>query len=93
VSIPQGRLLVDNPNGQTVEIYGGVLAARFDVIDSRSADGEAPDGNDSIPIGFKDAVVQRKLRIVSSTTDATSRAVIQVNQNGAYAINSWEVTS
>jgi hypothetical protein len=37
--------------------------------------------------------VQRKFRIVS-TTDAgneTSTAVVQVNQNGAYAINSWEV--
>ena len=52
-----------------------------------------PAGPGTVDIGFLETVVQRKFRIVS-TTDAgheTSTAVVQVNQNGAFAINSWEV--
>ncbi|MGB7880366.1 MAG: hypothetical protein WBL31_16500, partial [Ilumatobacteraceae bacterium] len=76
-----------NPNGLAVKISGGVLAAQFDGSDARAA------GPQTVPIGFLETIVQRKFRIVS-TTDAgyeTSTAIVQVNQNGAYAINSWEV--
>ena len=87
VAIPQGRLLVNNPSGFDVTIAGGVLAAQFSVTDGRDS------GPQTVDIGFLESVVQRKFKIVSSLTGglAKSTAVVQVNQNGAYAINSWEV--
>jgi hypothetical protein len=87
VSVPQGRVSLANPNGLAVTISGGILAAQFDGVDGRAA------GPQTVDIGFLETIVQRKFRIIS-TTDAgheTSTAVVQVNQNGAYAINSWEV--
>jgi hypothetical protein len=87
VAIPQGRLKVDNPRGHSVSVAGGVLAAQFSVADGRGT------GPQTVPIGFLESVVQRKFRIVSTTSVGreTSTAVVQVNQNGAYAVNSWEV--
>ena len=87
VAVPQGRVAVDNPHGHDVRLAGGVLAARFDVADGRA------NGPQSVPVGFIEAIVQRKFRIVSSTPSGHERstAIVQVNQNGAYAINSWEV--
>ena len=87
VAIPQGVLRVDNPDGHPIAIYGGVLAARFDVVDGRA------DGPDSVNIGMRTVVVQRKVRITSTNAEGpeTSVVVMQVNQNGAFAINSWEV--
>lgn len=87
VAVPQGRVAIDNPHGRNVRMAGGVLAAQFDVTDARA------NGPQSIPIGFLEAVVQRKFRIISWTESGNERstAVVQVNQNGAYAINSWEV--
>ena len=87
VSIPQGRLLVNNPRGFDVKSAGGVLAAQFTVVDSRAS------GPGTVPIGFIESVVQRKFRIVSTSSAGPekSTAVVQVNQNGAYAVNSWEV--
>ncbi len=87
ISIPQGRLRSNNPHGLDVGVSGGILAAQFDIIDGRSA------GESSLPIGFIETVVQRVLRVVSTTDEGleTSTAIVQVNQNGAYAINSWEI--
>jgi len=94
VSIPQGRFRIHNPTGQPVTIEGGVLAASFDVLDGRAGDPADP-ADQSVPIGFIETVVQGKFRIVSETTSGTPRvvstAIVQVNQNGGYAINSWEV--
>ena len=87
VAIPQGRLLVNNPRGFDVTIAGGVLAGQFTVTDGRNT------GPQTVDIGFLESVVQRKFRIVSTSSAGpeTSTAVVQVNQNGAYAVNSWEV--
>lgn len=87
IAVPQGRFVVDNPNGLDVTVAGGVLAAQFGIADGRAG------GPASVPIGFLESVVQRKFRIVSTTSAGpeTSTAVVQVNQNGAYAVNSWEV--
>jgi hypothetical protein len=87
VAVPQGRIAIDNPHGHEIRMAGGVLAARFDVVDARA------NGPQSVPVGFIEAVVQRKFRIVSTTSSGHERstAIVQVNQNGAYAINSWEV--
>ena len=65
---------------------GGVLAAQFDITDSRAS------GLQTVPIGFVEAVVQRVFRIESRGSGReTSIAIVQVNQNGAYAVNAWEV--
>lgn len=87
VAIPQGRLLVNNPRGFDVVSAGGVLAAQFTVTDGRAS------GPQTVDIGFLESVVQRKFRIVSTANNGReiSTAVVQVNQNGAYAVNSWEV--
>lgn len=87
IAIPQGRLRVDNPRGFPVVAAGGVLAAQFSINDGRAT------GPNTVAIGFLESVVQRKFRIVSTTVSGreTSTAVVQVNQNGAYAVNSWEV--
>ena len=86
VSIPQGRLRVSNPGGlHNISLKGGVLAASFDITDTRVP----------VPIGLENPIVQRTFRIVSETTSGTphmvSSAIVQVNQGGAWAINSWEV--
>ena len=87
VATPQGRVRIDNPRGEDVAISGGFLAARLDVTDSRT-------GGD-LQIGFVNAVVQRILKIVTTSTDGlgtnTATAVVQVNEGGGWAVNSWEV--
>lgn len=87
IAVPMGRILVDNPLGRDLNATGGVLAARIDLTDSRAA------GPETVPIGFEEALVQFTFRIDSwvDTGSERSRAVVQINQNGAYAVNSWEV--
>jgi len=86
VSVPQGRLRVSNPTSQDVRLTGGVLAAQFDITDARAV------GIQTVPIGFVEAIVQRVFRLESTTSgSARSVAIVQVNQNGAYAVNAWEV--
>jgi hypothetical protein len=87
ISIPQGRSRINNTTGQAVVLTGGMLAAQHDLVDSR---GSTPG---SVPIGFVETVVQRKFRIVSTTPAGreTSTAIVQINQNGAYAVNAWDV--
>jgi hypothetical protein len=87
VSIPQGKIRVTNPNGKSVRIIGGVLAAQFEVNDSRST------GPSSLPVGFVESIVQRKFRLETTTSAGGERSIatVQINQTGAYAINTWEV--
>jgi hypothetical protein len=86
VSAPQGTVRVVNPTGQPVEISGGLLTASLEVADARPA---------PVPIGLINAEVQRKFKIVTRTTSGTpsvvSTAIVQINKNGGWAINSWEV--
>ena len=65
-------------------MVGGITAASFDVTDTRAA---------PVPIGLKDGIVLRKFKIVSTTNAGaeTSTAIVQVKEQGAYGINSWEV--
>lgn len=87
ISMPQGRIHIDNPNSHDIEIIGGILAAQFDITDGRAA------GPQSVDVGFVPLVVQRKIRIVTTNSGGheSSTAIVQINQNGAYAINSWQV--
>lgn len=96
ISVPQGIVRVNNPHGlgtsfdSPVALTGGIVAAAFRVNDNRATAGEL-----TVPIGLVNPVVQRTFRITSTTTSGsptvTSTAIVQVNQNGAYAINSWVV--
>ena len=56
----------------------------------------SPERPASLQIGLLNSVVQKTFKIVSQTKNTTPRvtatALIQVNQTGGYAINSW-VTS
>jgi hypothetical protein len=98
VSVPMGLVSIQNPGGlgdgagSTVAISGGILAAGFRVADGRDDVGS---GELTVPIGLINPVVQRTYKIISETTSGlpkvVSTAVVQVNQNGAYAVNSWEV--
>jgi hypothetical protein len=100
IAVPQGTIDIDNPNGHQVQVIGGLLSARMTVVDGRSTSAActAPPspgtpGVNCIDLGFESESVQKRLRIVSTTADGreTSVAIVQVNENGAYAVNSWEV--
>jgi hypothetical protein len=86
ISIPQGRLRVTNPHGLNVVLDGGALAASMEITDARPA---------PVPIGFENPVVQRTFRIVTETKGGSphmvSSAIVQINEGGGWAINSWEV--
>ena len=85
VSLAQGRIKVVNTQAHDVEIVGGVMAAMFDVVDARAA------GPGTVKIGYEATAIQRKMQIVSTAGGTTSTAVVQINQNGAWAVNSWRV--
>jgi hypothetical protein len=91
VSVPQGATSVFTAPGMTsnkkISFGGGILTATIGV----SADKPA-----AFQIGLLNSVVQKTFKIVSQTTSAkprvTATALVQVNQTGGYAVNSW-VTS
>ncbi len=99
IAAPQGRFDLQNPNAYDVRVGGGILAASMTIEDARrtcpagSPSDCVPDAPEIVPIGLRPAVVQRKFLITSSVTTGRERsiAVVQINQNGAYAVNSWEV--
>lgn len=91
VAVPQGRVRVSVASAEAaankdVQLTGGVLAASFDV-------GLAPA---TYKLDLKYRVTQNVLKIVTQTTSGspklTSEAVVQVNENGDYAINSWSIS-
>ena len=100
IAVPQGTVDIDNPHGHQVQAVGGILAARMSVVDGRATSAActappppATPGVNCISLGFESEAVQKRLRIVSTTPAGveSSVAVVQVNENGAYAVNSWEV--
>jgi hypothetical protein len=89
VAVPQGLVRITTTPGaeanKTVAISGGLLASSFDITGPPPA---------STVIGLTDPVVQQTFKIVSISSGlpkVTSIAIVQVNQNGAYAVNSWSV--
>jgi hypothetical protein len=91
VSVPQGAVSVNTAPGmgaaKRITVGGGIFTGTIGV----SADKPA-----YLQIGLLNSVVQKTFKIVSQTTNSSPRvtatALIQVNQTGGYAINSW-VTS
>ena len=90
VAVPQGAIQVNVATGQQagsdIEFLGGALASRIMVSTQRAQ---------TFVFDLRHAVCQRTFRIVTTSTapgaKVTSTAVVQVNQNGAYAVNQWSV--
>jgi hypothetical protein len=87
ISVPQGVVAVDvaDPATARVDLAGGVLSAWSDIADPRPSD---------FTYGLDNPTTQRKIRIVTTLDDgshARSEAVVQVNETGGWAVNSWEV--
>lgn len=87
VSVPQGSIALGSasPASSSVSLIGGVLAGEFFVD---------PAGAPAIDVRFENPIGQKRIRIVSeanSRFSATSIAIVQVNESGSIAINSWVV--
>ncbi|MEO8264626.1 MAG: hypothetical protein ABI706_03855 [Ilumatobacteraceae bacterium] len=91
ISVPQGAVSINTASGMTagkkISLGGGVLTGTI---------GVSPDKPAALQIGLLNSVVQKTFKIVSQTVSerprVTATALIQINQTGGYAINSW-VTS
>jgi Tfp pilus assembly protein PilX len=91
ISVPQGSVSINTAPGMTagkkISFGGGVLTGTIGVSIDKPV---------SLQIGLLNSVVQKTFKIVSQTTNSSPRvtatALIQINQTGGYAINSW-VTS
>jgi hypothetical protein len=89
IAVPQGTVSVTTSAAaeanKNIRIDGGVIAAQLQVSINRPA---------QLTLGLINPVVQRVLQIVSvsaGSPGSVSTAIVQVNENGAYAVNSWEV--
>ena len=90
-AVPQGRVVVNTAAGaeanKNVSIGGGILAATIEVSSARPA---------TFALGLVNPVVLQTFKIVSVTTAGTpvvtSTAIVQVKENGAYAVNSWQTS-
>jgi hypothetical protein len=88
VNVPQGAINVFvGPGlaaGKSVELLGGVLAAQVTQSPDLPADNQ---------MGMINRIVQKTFKIVSTTTSGTpvmtSIAIVQVNDFGEFAVNSW----
>jgi hypothetical protein len=90
VSVPQGSMSLNVAAGanvnKTISFSGGILTAQMYLP------GLAPD---YLQLGLLNPVVQKTFKIVTQTDpggpQVTSVALVQVNETGGYAINSWVV--
>jgi hypothetical protein len=90
VAVPQGSLAVTTAGGaeanKDISFGGGVLAAQVAV---------GPSFPGELQIGVVETIVQRKFKVVTRTTQGqpvvTATAIVQVNETGGYAINSYTV--
>jgi hypothetical protein len=92
VAVPQGGVSINTTAsavaGKKISFGGGILSGTV---------GISPDKPAYLQFGLLNQVVQKTFKIVSQTTNGinprvTATALVQVNQTGGYAINSW-VTS
>jgi hypothetical protein len=92
VDVPQGMISIQTATAaaaanKTIAFGGGVLAAQMNVSAVTPA---------SLQLGLLNPVVQKTFKITSRTTTTpgvVSTALVQVNETGGYAINSWIVTT
>lgn len=91
-SVPQGAINitvgVGKGAGKSVQLLGGVLAAKVTQSVDLPADNQ---------LGMVNRIVQKTFKLVSRTMSGTPRitsiAIIQVNDFGEYAVNSWVTSS
>jgi hypothetical protein len=92
ISVPQGRVSIATTTGsganKDVELVGGVLTALFS---------QTPEQPATLQIGLVNPVVQKTFQLVAVTTSGSpavnSVAVVQINDYGEYAVNSWVTNS
>jgi hypothetical protein len=92
VAVPQGRISVavapGAGAGKEVQLVGGVLAAMF----TQTVDVPAINN-----LGMINRVVQQTFKLTSTTTTGkpkvTSVAIVQINDYGEFAVNSWVTES
>jgi len=92
LAVPQGRISIAATTGsgakKDVELVGGVLAALFT---------QTPEQPATLLIGLVNPVVQKTFKLVAVTASGTpevdSVAVVQINDYGEYAVNSWVTNS
>ncbi|MFN8022380.1 MAG: discoidin domain-containing protein [Acidimicrobiales bacterium] len=90
-AVPQGRVVINTAAGaevgKDISIGGGILAATIEISPARPA---------TFAFGLVNPVVLQTLKIVTTTTSGfpvvTSTAIVQVKENGAYAVNSWSTS-
>lgn len=90
VSVPQGSVSITTAAGsgvgKWVSFGGGVLAAQMAV---------AGDPPEFLQLGLLNPVVQKTFKIVTETVASspkvTATALVQVNETGGHAVNSWVV--
>lgn len=88
IAVPQGRILIGaaSPSTSSVSLNGGVLASQISL-----SSGGFPD---LLEVSFDNPIAQKRIRLVSTTDTrfkAESVAIVQVNESGSLAINSWVV--
>ena len=66
-------------------VIGIALTAMYDVQGGRAS------GPGTVRVGYEAAEIQRKMEIVSSTDDGRTTSTVQINQTGAWAVNSWRI--
>lgn len=90
ISVPQGAVSVSTtpagvPN-KTIMFSGGILAAQMSVT---------ADVPEFMQLGLLNPIVQKTFKIVTETTTGTphmvATALVQVNETGGYAVNSWVI--
>jgi hypothetical protein len=92
VAVPQGRINISvGPGmgaGKNVQLVGGVLAAMVT---------QTPDVPAVNKLGIENLVVQQTFKLTAETTKGqplvTSVAIVQINDYGEFAINSWVTAS
>jgi hypothetical protein len=90
IAVPQGEFVVTGAPGsgvnKSITFGGGILAAQMQVV------GEPPA---FLQLGLLNPVVQKTFKIVTETVvgspKVVSTALVQVNETGGHAINSWVV--
>lgn len=91
IAVPQGSISVQTTPGagvnKSVSFGGGILTAQMSV---------SADVPQFLQLGLLNPVVQKTFKITTSTTSGNPRivsvALVQVNETGGYAVNSWLVT-
>jgi hypothetical protein len=92
VAVPQGHINItvgaSLGAGKDVQLVGAVLAAKVN---------QTVDQPTTLSLGMINRIVQKTFKLVSTTTSGTpsvtSVALVQVNDYGEFAVNSWVTSS